>query len=158
MLRNLYNKGKTRNFVFDGIILADFGSTRRYPCLHCLWPSLSQISFYHPPVFATPRTTSSLPAHWLLLLLSFSPCLPACIYFCPPAFVMFPITYLRLSQPFITSCTLSFHHHVSLSPGGLRPVVMPNTSCHTLNNVVLVFSHHSCTLSTGPKPSPRIVL
>ena len=29
-IHNLYNKGKTRNFVFDGIILADFGSTRRF--------------------------------------------------------------------------------------------------------------------------------
>ena len=26
----LYNKGNTWNFVFDGIILADFGSTRRF--------------------------------------------------------------------------------------------------------------------------------
>ena len=28
--RNLYNKGETRNFVRYGIILADFGSTRRF--------------------------------------------------------------------------------------------------------------------------------
>ena len=50
---------------------------------------------------------------------------------------------------FITSCTLSFHHHVSLSHGGLLPVVIPNTSCSTLNIVVLVSSHHSCTQSTS---------
>ena len=30
MRRNLYNKGETRNFVRYGIILADFGSTRRF--------------------------------------------------------------------------------------------------------------------------------
>ena len=49
----------------------------------------------------------------------------------------------------ITSCTLSFHHHVSLSPWDLRPAVMLNTSCPTLKIVVLLCSHHSCTLSTG---------
>ena len=29
-VRNLYNKGKTRNLERDGIILAEFGSTRRF--------------------------------------------------------------------------------------------------------------------------------
>ena len=58
---------------------------------------------------------------------------------------IFSATFLAV----INSCTLSFHHHVSLSPGGLRPVVIPNTSCPTLNIVELAPSDHYCTLSTG---------
>ena len=50
---------------------------------------------------------------------------------------------------FITSCPLSFHHQVSLSHGDLRPAVMLTTSCPTLKIVVLLCSHHFCTLSTG---------
>ena len=29
------------------------------------WPSLSEISFFHPPVFPAPRTTCSFPMPWL---------------------------------------------------------------------------------------------
>ena len=49
----------------------------------------------------------------------------------------------------VTSYTLSFHHHVSLSHGDLRPTVMVNTSCPTLKIVVFLSSHHSCILSAG---------
>ena len=65
--------------------------------------------------------------------------LVACLYLSLPSclrdvsHIFFP-TFLA----FITSYTLSFHHHVSSSHGGLRPVVRPSTSCPTLNIVVLV--------------------
>ena len=77
-------------------------------------------------------------------------CLPVDISTFLPSLCFPHLPCLFLSLKFITSCTLSFHHHhVSISPGDLRPAVMLNTSCPTLNIVVLLSSHHSCTLSTG---------
>ena len=81
-----------------------------------------------------------------MLVLSLPPCVPACSYLCLPDLShIFRASFLA----FITSCTLSFHHQVSLSHGDLRPAVMLNTSCSTLKIVVLLCSRHSCTLSTG---------
>ena len=81
-----------------------------------------------------------------MLLLSLPPCLPAGSYLClPDVSHIFCDSFLA----FVTSCTLSFHYQVSLSHGDLRTAVMLNTSCPTLKIVVLLCSHHSCTLSTG---------
>ena len=81
-----------------------------------------------------------------MLVLYLPPCLPGCSYLClHDVSHIFRASFLA----FITSCTLSFPHQVSLSHGDLRPVVMLNTSCSTLKIVVLLCSHHSCTLSTG---------
>ena len=81
-----------------------------------------------------------------MLLLSLPSCLPACSYLCLP-----DVSHIFITSfiAFVTSCTLSFHHHVSLFPGDLRPTVMLNTSCSTLKIVVLLSSHYSCTLSAG---------
>ena len=86
-----------------------------------------------------------------MLLLSLPSCLPACSYIYRSAFCQPDISHIFIASflAFITSCTLSFHHHVSLSPGDLRPAEMLNTSCPTLKIVVLLSSHHFFTLSTG---------
>ena len=81
-----------------------------------------------------------------MLLLSTPPCLPAGRYIClSHVSHIFLASFLTL----ITSRTSPFHHQVSLSSGYLHPAVILNTSCHTLKIVVLLSSHHSCTLSTG---------
>ena len=58
----------------------------------------------------------------------------------------------------ITSCTLSFHHQVSLSPAwGSPPGIMLNTSCPTLKIVVLLCSHrpvHYPLVLLSSTPSP----
>ena len=91
-------------------------------------PSLGSNSSYHAFI--------AMPAPWLLLLLSLPPCSPACIYLCPLASVMIP--YL------MCLCLSSTYHilHLIVPPPllliswGSRPVVVPNTSCPTLNIVV----------------------
>ena len=81
-----------------------------------------------------------------VLVFSLPPYLPACSYLClPDVSHIFSASFLA----FITSCTLSSHHQVSLSHGDLRPAILLNTSCPILKIVVLLCSHHSCTLSTG---------
>ena len=110
------------------------------------WPSLSEIYFFHPPVFPAPRYNSVIACALFVVLLSLPSCLPACSYLClPDVFHIFRASFLA----FITSCTLSFHHQIFLYHGDLRPAILLTTSCPTLEIVVLLCSHHSCTLSTG---------
>ena len=81
-----------------------------------------------------------------MLLLSLPSCLPAFSYICVPRVShIFLASFLTV----VTSCTLSFHHQVSLSHADLRPAVKLNTSCPTLKIVVFLCSHNSCTLSIG---------
>ena len=97
------------------------------------WPSLSEISFFHPPVFPAPRTTCSFPMPWLCYCCFAA--LYAGSYLCRPDVSH---NFLASFFAFITSYILSFHHQVSLSPGDFRPAVMLNTSCPTLKIVVLL--------------------
>ena len=100
-----------------------------------------------PPSGVSSSSYNSFIARELaVLLLSLPPCLPACSYLCLPGVShIFLVSLLA----FITSCTLSFHHQVSLSHGDLHPAVMLNTLCPTLTIVMLPCSHHSCALYTG---------
>ena len=117
------------------------------------WPSLSEIAFFHTPVFPAPRTTRSLLASWLCYCFR---CLLVCLHVAiclPDVSHIFIASFLAL----ITSCTLSFHRHVSLSHGDLRPAVMLNTSCPTLKIVVLLCSHrpvHYPLVLLSSTPSP----
>ena len=117
------------------------------------WPFLSEISFFHTPVFPSPRTTRSLLAPWLCYCFR---CLLVCL---PVALCLTDVSHIFIASflALITSCTLSFHHHVSLSPGDLRPAVMLNTSCPTIKIVVLLCSHrpvHYPLVFLSSTPSP----
>ena len=117
-------------------ILGRFVSGLRYP-----------LSFFHPPVF--PLLAQLVHCQGLGCCYCFLyrlVCLPLSLSSC-----LRDVSHIFLVSllAFITSRTLSFHHHVSLSPAGLRPVVIPNTFWPTFNIVVLVSSHHYCTLFTG---------
>ena len=115
----------------------------------CLGPQFAIQKIFLSPSGVSNSSHNSFIASALVVATAFFAALFACLYlslsYClRDASHIFFATFLA----FITSCTLPFHHHVSLSPGGVRPVVIPNTSCPTLNIVVLVSSHHSCTLVT----------
>ena len=122
-------------------------------CSSFIWLFLvKSLAFAIRDIFLSPSGVSSSSynsfiAHTLaVLVLSLPPCLLGCSYLClPDVSHIFRASFLA----FITSCALSFHHQVSLSHGDLRPAVMLNTSCSTLKIVLLLSSHHSCTLSTG---------
>ena len=77
----------------------------------------------------------------------------------PVAICLTDVSHISIDSvlALITSCTLSFHYQLSLSPGDLRPAVMLNTSCPTLKIVVLLCSRrpvHYPLVLLSSTPSP----
>ena len=105
-----------------------------------------RVIFLSPSGVSSSSNNSFFARALAVLLLSLPPCLPVCSYLCLPDVSHIFIAFFLA---FVTFCTVSFQHQVSLSHGDLQPAVKINTSCPTLKIVVLLSSHHSCTLSTG---------
>ena len=110
--------------------------------------AIRDISFFHPPVFTAPRTTHSLPAPWLCYC-----------FLCH--FVSLPVAILAFLPswcfPHLHCLFLSLYHllHLIIPPPciiiswGSPPSCNAQHLLSTLKIVVLLSSHHSCTLSTG---------
>ena len=105
--------------------------------------------FLSPSGVSSSSYNSFIARALAVLLLSLPSCLRACIYLCLAAFLVFPTSSLPLSYPLSPPTPYHSTTIISLSPRDLRPAVMLNTSCPTLNIFVLISSQQSCTLSTG---------
>ena len=94
-----------------------------------------RVIFLSPSGVSSSSNNSFFARALAVLLLSLPPCLPVCSYLClPDVSHIFIASFLA----FVTFCTVSFHHHVSLSHGDLHPAVKINTSCPTLKIVILL--------------------
>ena len=102
-----------------------------------------------PPFGVSSSSYNSFIARALVvLLLSLPPCLHPCRYIYLPAFLMFPTSSLPLSYHLLhliippPPCLL-------ISWGSPPSCNAQHLMSYTLKIVVLLSSHHSCTLSTG---------